>query len=116
MQAGKTGALFAWSAEAGARLARADPAPLSAYAAALGLAFQIADDILDATGDAGRAGKAIGKDAVRGKATFVGHLGVAGARTRAVALAEAACDALAPWGPRADLLREAARFAVSREA
>jgi farnesyl diphosphate synthase len=115
MQTGKTGALIRWSAEAGARLARADLRPLSAYADALGRAFQIADDLLDATGNPDRAGKAVGKDAGRGKATFVGLLGVEGARARAAALVEAANAALAPYGGRAETLREAARFAISRD-
>ncbi len=116
LQSRKTGALIRWSAEAGARLAGADTAPLSAFAAALGLAFQIADDLLDATGDAVRTGKAVGKDAGRGKATFVVHLGVAGARARAAALVEEACDALSQYGARADTLRDAARFVVTRDA
>jgi farnesyl diphosphate synthase len=116
LQARKTGALIRWSAEAGARLAGADIVPLSAYAAALGVAFQIADDLLDATGDADRAGKAVGKDAAAGKATFVSHLGVDGARARARDLVEAACAALAPYGRRADVLRAAARFVVDRDA
>ncbi len=115
LQARKTGALIGWSAEAGARLAGADIRPLSAYASALGLAFQIADDLLDATGDAARTGKAVGKDAGRGKATFVGHLGIDAARSRAEELVEEACDRLAPYGQRADILRQAARFVVSRE-
>ncbi|MGA1634788.1 MAG: polyprenyl synthetase family protein, partial [Gemmobacter sp.] len=75
LQAGKTGALIGWSATAGAILAGADPAPLAAYARALGLAFQIADDILDVVGDAGLAGKRLRKDAAAGKATFVSLLG-----------------------------------------
>jgi farnesyl diphosphate synthase len=116
LQAGKTGALICWSAEAGPRLAGADPAPLAAYARSLGLAFQIADDLLDATGDASAAGKAVGKDAARGKATFVSHLGIAGARARAAALVEEACEALAPYGPSAETLREAARFVITRNA
>ncbi len=115
LQAGKTGALIRWSAEAGARLGGADPAPLGAYAAALGLAFQIADDILDATGDEAKAGKRLGKDAAAGKATFVSVLGLDGARARAAALVEQAEAALAPYGVRADTLRAAARFVVSRE-
>ena len=114
LQAGKTGALIAWSAEAGARLAQADPAPLTAYAERLGLAFQIADDILDVEGDAETVGKAVGKDAGRGKATFVSLLGLEGAKTRATSLVTEACDALSPYGHRADALREAARFVISR--
>jgi farnesyl diphosphate synthase len=115
LQAGKTGALIRWSAEAGARLGGADPAPLGAYAAALGLAFQIADDILDATGDEAKAGKRVGKDAAAGKATFVSLLGLDGAHARAVELVHRAETALAPYGARADRLRAAARFVVSRD-
>lgn len=114
LQAGKTGALIVWSAEAGARLAQADATPLTAYAERLGLAFQIADDILDVEGDAATVGKAVGKDAGRGKATFVSLLGLDGARTRAASLVTEACDALSPYGHRADALREAARFVISR--
>lgn len=115
LQAGKTGALFAFACTAGPVMAGADPTPLRSYAEALGLAFQIADDLLDAEGDAARAGKAVGKDAAAGKATFVSHLGVAGARARAATLIDAACDALAPYGPRADTLRAAARFVIARD-
>ena len=115
LQANKTGALIGWSARAGAVLGRADPAPLGDYATALGLAFQIADDILDVTGDVAKTGKRLGKDAGAGKATFVSLLGLAGARARAAALTEAACDALQPYGPDADTLRAAARFVISRE-
>ena len=114
LQAGKTGALIRWAAEAGPRMARADLAPLSAYAASLGLAFQIADDILDIEGDAAVAGKAVGKDAAAGKATFVSHLGLEGARARADRLVEGAIDALVPYGSAADTLRDCARFVISR--
>ena len=116
LQAGKTGALIRWSAAAGARLARADPAPLEIYAEALGLAFQIADDLLDATGDPAVIGKRIGKDADAGKATFVSLLGVEGARTRAQSLVTEAEAALDPYGPAALNLRAAARFAIERHA
>lgn len=115
LQAGKTGALIMWSAEAGARLAQADPAPLTNYASALGLAFQIADDILDVEGDATTVGKAVGKDADRGKATFVSLLGLDGAKRRAKELVEAACDALSPFGARAQTLNDAAQFVISRD-
>jgi len=114
LQAGKTGALIGWSAEAGAVMAGADVAPLRHYAGALGLAFQIADDILDVTGDEGEAGKRLHKDAAAGKATFVSHLGLDGARRRAAALVEDACAALEPFGARAENLRQAARFAIAR--
>ncbi|MFD1913550.1 polyprenyl synthetase family protein [Halodurantibacterium flavum] len=114
LQSGKTGALIRWSAEAGPIIAGADPSSLGNYADALGLAFQIADDILDVEGDQETAGKRLRKDAAAGKATFVSHLGLEGARRRAaelVALAEAALD---PYGSRAETLREAARFVIAR--
>ncbi|PRX37552.1 farnesyl diphosphate synthase [Meinhardsimonia xiamenensis] len=115
LQANKTGALIVWSAEAGARLAGADPAPMAAYARALGLAFQIADDILDVAGDAAKAGKRVGKDAARGKATFVSLLGLEAARARAAELVDEAIAALDGYGAAADGLREAARFVIARE-
>jgi farnesyl diphosphate synthase len=115
LQAGKTGALIRWSAEAGAIIAGADPAPLRRYAAAFGLAFQIADDILDIEGDAGKAGKRLRKDAAAGKATFVTILGVAGAKARAQDLVVEAEVALAPYGDRAVNLIAAARFAIARD-
>lgn len=116
LQAGKTGALIEWSASAGARMAGADPAPLAAYAQALGLAFQIADDILDVEGDAALAGKRLHKDAEAGKATFVSLLGLEGAKARARDLVAQAQSALAPYGDKADLLREAAQFVIARKA
>ncbi|WP_323043120.1 farnesyl diphosphate synthase [Gemmobacter sp.] len=115
LQAGKTGALIGWSATAGAMLAGADPAPLAGYAAALGLAFQIADDVLDVEGDAAKAGKALRKDAAAGKATFVSLLGLAGAKARAAALVAEAEAALAPYGARGDVLRDLARYVIARD-
>ncbi|TNC72429.1 polyprenyl synthetase family protein [Rubellimicrobium roseum] len=114
LQARKTGALITWSAAAGARLAGADPAPLVRYGDALGLAFQIADDLLDVEGSAEEVGKAVAKDAARGKATFVSLLGLAGAKARAQALVENACAALDVYGAEASTLREAARFVTAR--
>ncbi|MEO1789914.1 MAG: farnesyl diphosphate synthase [Pseudomonadota bacterium] len=115
LQANKTGALITWSAEAGAILGQADPAPLRAYAQALGLAFQIADDVLDVEGDAATAGKRLQKDAEAGKATFVSLLGLDAAKSRAGELVDAACTALDPYGTNADNLRDAARFVISRD-
>jgi farnesyl diphosphate synthase len=115
LQAGKTGALIRWSAEAGAVIAGVDPAPLGRFAAALGLAFQIADDILDVEGDPEKAGKRLQKDADAGKATFVSILGLTEAKSRAAALVEEACAALAPYGDEAKNLKAAARFVISRE-
>lgn len=115
LQAGKTGALIRWSATAGAIIAGQDPAPLRAYATALGLAFQIADDILDVTGDAAKAGKRLQKDADAGKATFVSLLGLDGATFRATALVVEAESHLRPYGAAAEHLIAAARFAISRD-
>lgn len=115
LQAGKTGALICWSAQAGAIIAGQDPAPLRDYATALGLAFQIADDILDVTGDAEKAGKRLQKDVDAGKATFVSLLGLEGAKTRAADLVQDAETHLRPYGAAAQHLIAAARFAISRE-
>ena len=115
LQAGKTGALIRFSAEAGAILAGADPAPLRRYATALGLAFQIWDDVLDVTGDAALTGKAVGKDAAAGKATFVSLLGLEPAKARAKSLIDEAEAALSGYGPAAQNLIDCARFVIARE-
>ncbi len=115
LQAGKTGALIEWSACAGARLAQADPTPLRQYAQALGLAFQIADDILDIEGDAEKAGKRLQKDADAGKATFVSLLGLDAAKARAAELVGEACAALDGYGAKAETLKDAARFVIARD-
>lgn len=113
----KTGALIAFSCEAGAVLGRASPDALHAlhaYAHDLGLAYQIADDLLDAEGDAETMGKAVGKDAEAGKATFVSILGMERARSQARMLADQAIQHLDLFDERADLLREAPRFVITR--
>lgn len=115
LQAGKTGALITWSTTAGARMGSADIAPLRAYGDALGLAFQIADDILDIEGDPEQVGKALRKDSDAGKATFVSLLGLDVSKKRAQSLVERACDALSPYGAAAETLREAARFVIARQ-
>ena len=115
LQANKTGALLEWPVVAGAILGRADPSPLRRYARAVGLAFQIADDILDVEGDAEKAGKALRKDAEAGKATFVSLLGLDGAKARARALIDEAIDALDAFGPDAETLRDLARFVIARD-
>ena len=115
LQAGKTGALITWSAMAGARVAGADLTPLQTYGDKLGLAFQIADDVLDVTGDATAVGKATGKDAAAGKATFVSLLGLDEAKRRAATLIADACDALTVYASDADTLREAAHFVINRK-
>ena len=113
----KTGALIAFSAEAGAILGKA-PVParqaLRAYAHDLGLAFQIADDLLDAEGSTEEVGKRTGKDAARGKATFVSLLGAERARAQARMLAEQAAKHLDLFAEKADLLRDVARWVVDR--
>ncbi len=114
LQKAKTGALIRWSAMAGPRMAGADPGPLETYGDRLGLAFQIADDLLDVEGDAAQVGKAVGKDAGAGKATFVELLGLDGAKSRARDLVAEACDALSGYGDRAALLRAAAEFVIAR--
>src|SRR6056297_1307416 len=117
VQHGKTGALIRWSATAGAVLAQADPArrqALDRYGECLGLAFQIWDDVLDIEGDAQAMGKAVGKDADRGKATFVSNLGLSGAKDYATDLVTQACTALDIYEEQGDCLREAARFVISR--
>jgi farnesyl diphosphate synthase len=115
LQSRKTGCLIEWSATAGARLAGADPAPLQRYAAAIGLAFQIADDILDVEGDAAKVGKAVRKDEDAGKATFVSLLGLEAAKARAEELCKEACTSLAPYGKEAHTLMETAHFIIARD-
>jgi farnesyl diphosphate synthase len=113
----KTGALIAVSCEAGAILGRASEQhhlALHAYAHDLGLAFQIVDDILDAEGDADAMGKAVNKDADRGKATFVSVLGIERARTQARMLADQAAKHLEPFAKKADLLKDLADFVIER--
>ncbi len=117
LQSLKTGALIAFSCEGGAILGEAPAehrAGLAAYGRDLGLAFQIADDLLDIAGSAAERGKAVGKDADRGTATFVSLLGAAGARDYAVELIERAVGRLAPFDDRAGLLADVARFVIER--
>ena len=111
----KTGALFGFACEAGAILGGADPAPLRQYAENIGLAFQIADDVLDVESTPGVLGKATGKDWRKGKATFVDMLGLEGAKARAEELVRGAIAALEGYGARADALRSAAQFIVKRK-
>ena len=114
----KTGALFGWCMEAGAILGRVPPegrTALRGYARDIGLAFQIADDLIDAEGDAEAAGKAVGKDAAAGKATFVSLMGVDRARDQSRALVEQAINHLSGFGSEADLLRAIARYVVERD-
>ena len=115
IQSMKTGALFGFACEAGAILGGADPAPLRQYAENIGLAFQIADDVLDVESTPGVLGKATGKDRRKGKATFVDMLGLEGAKARAEELVRGAIAALDEYGARADALRSAAQFIVKRK-
>ena len=96
-------------------MAQSDRTALHQYAEHIGLAFQIADDILDVEADAATLGKATGKDKGRGKATFVDFLGLDGAKKEAARLTEAAIAVLSPYGAKADVLRNTARFIVARK-
>ena len=119
LQAMKTGALLSFGCRSGGILAEAAPpqrAALETYGSAVGRAFQIADDLLDVEGDPALIGKQTGKDADAGKATMVGILGIDGARKRLRALVAEAAAALAPFGERAAILVEAARFVAERDA
>ena len=113
----KTGALIHFACVAGGVLGKATPEQidaLSRYGAALGRAFQIADDLLDVEGDAAAVGKATGKDAAAGKATLVALLGITGARERLKDLVGEADRALAPFGADAAMLKATARFVAER--
>jgi farnesyl diphosphate synthase len=113
----KTGALISFACEAGAILGRAEDGEretLRAYARDLGLAFQIADDLLDAEASAEEVGKPTGQDEAAGKATFLGLMGRERARSRAGELVESAQAHLEDFGEKADLLRQTAAFVVER--
>ena len=119
LQAMKTGALIRFACTAGAVLGEAGAdrrAALEAYGATIGLAFQIADDLIDLEGDAASAGKATGKDAGRGKGTLVSLHGAAWARAELDRLVAEASRHLQPFGPAANLLVETARFIAFRTA
>jgi farnesyl diphosphate synthase len=117
LQRMKTGALIAFSCESGALLAKASHdqrTALRGYAHDLGLAFQIADDLLDVEGSEEETGKPVGADAAAGKATFVSILGVERARAQAQLLVDQAVAHLDLFEQRAELLRQVARFVVNR--
>ena len=114
----KTGALIGFCLEAAAIMAKVpsgERTSLRGYAHDLGLAFQIADDLLDVEGDEAVTGKKVGKDAAAGKETFVSLLGVDRARQQARMLVDQAVDHLKGFGPEADLLRAIARFVIERD-
>lgn len=113
----KTGALLSASVEMGAILGKVPPegrTHLRGYARDIGLAFQIADDLLDVEGDEAAAGKALRKDEAQGKETFLSLLGPERAREQARMLIDQAIELLSSYGPEAELLRELARFIVER--
>ncbi|KAB1088561.1 polyprenyl synthetase family protein [Neorhizobium galegae] len=118
LQAMKTGALLRFACEAGAIIAGSEPGHrqrLRLFGQKIGLAFQLADDLLDLTSDAATMGKATGKDAGRGKGTLVALHGITWAEGRLDALTKEAIELLAPYGEKASILQETARFIASRE-
>lgn len=115
LQGAKTGALIRFAATAGPLIAGDDPEHLDRYAAKLGLAFQIMDDILDVIGDENVTGKRVGKDDAAGKATFVSIMGLDGARGESRRLVQDAEAALESYGEAAGNLRELARFVIERD-
>ncbi|RIA55351.1 polyprenyl synthetase family protein [Dichotomicrobium thermohalophilum] len=117
LQAMKTGALLKFACEAGGIIGGAsadDMAALSRYGATIGQAFQLADDLLDAEGDAATLGKAAGKDEAAGKATLITLLGLDAAKARLRELEQKAVRALEPFGPRGEMLATTADFIIRR--
>lgn len=118
LQAMKTGALIRFACEAGAIIAgasREDRERMAEFGSAIGLAFQLADDLLDVTADAAIMGKATGKDAAAGKATLVSLHGIDWTRKQLTGLVEQAESLLEPFGEDATILKQAARFIAERE-
>ncbi|MDO9416638.1 polyprenyl synthetase family protein [Pararhizobium sp.] len=118
LQAMKTGALIRFACEAGAITTGADTQTrntLRRFGEKIGLAFQLADDLLDLSADAATMGKATGKDGARGKATLVSLHGVEWTQTTLKALVTDAADILAPYGEKAGILIEAAHFVANRK-
>lgn len=118
LQAMKTGALIRFACEAGPVLAGApadDVARLAEYGRKIGLAFQLADDLLDLTADSATLGKAAGKDAAKGKGTLPALYGIEWTRARLAQLVDEAEALLSPYGEKADVLKAAARFVADRK-
>jgi farnesyl diphosphate synthase len=118
LQKMKTGALIAFAVDAGAILGGASNEQrhaLAGYAHDVGLAFQIADDVLDVQGSQSKTGKTLGKDAAQEKVTFASLLGVTRAREQANLLVEQAVSHIDIFGPEADALRQAAEFVIGRD-
>ncbi len=114
MQNKKTGALFRFGCKAGPITANADLKPMQAYADCVGLAFQIADDVLDVESSTEMLGKATQKDKAKGKATFVDFLGLQEAKAEAKRMVGAAVEALRSYGENAGVLAQAAHFMIER--
>lgn len=115
MQSGKTGALFEFACMAGPLLAGQDISAMKTYAHNIGIAFQIADDILDVESTAANLGKATQKDSAKGKATFIDFYGLEAAKIQAANIIESAKLVLNPYGQKANILRQAADFIISRQ-
>ena len=114
----KTGRLIRSALTLGGRIAQADVATLGTldhYGTCIGLAFQIADDVLDVTGSQDKLGKGVGKDASLGKLTYPGLIGLDRSRQMAQQLIDEACQAIAPWGERGQRLQAMARFILERD-
>ena len=117
LQALKTGALIKFASTAGSIMSDAaanEHQALATFGERLGFAFQIADDLLDATGDEATVGKAVAKDATAGKATLVSLMGIDAARAKLTQVEAEAIAALDIFGAKADLLRQAAAFVSNR--
>jgi farnesyl diphosphate synthase len=110
----KTGALFRWSLRSASILAEESNDYLKKYAEAIGLAFQIKDDLLDHEGTTEKIGKKVGKDNQAGKATLVSILGEENAKKRCLELCEEACESLNLFGKKSEMLKIAARFTIER--
>ncbi|MDC3092423.1 polyprenyl synthetase family protein [Paracoccaceae bacterium] len=111
----KTGKLISWSCEVGPIIAEENTEPFSLYAAKIGLAFQIIDDILDVTSSSKKLGKNVGKDMDKNKATFVSKLGLDDSKKKALQLVSEACEAISGFKDRSRNLCQIANFIVSRQ-
>ena len=111
----KTGKLISWSCEVGPIIAGENTEPFSLYAAKIGLAFQIIDDILDVTSSPKTLGKNVGKDKDKNKATFVSKLGLDNSKKKASELVSEACEAISGFKDRSRNLCQIANFIVSRQ-
>ena len=111
----KTGKLISWSCEVGPIIAEENTEPFTLYAAKIGLAFQIIDDILDVTSSSKTLGKKAGKDKEKNKATFVSKLGLDNSKKKAFELVAEACEAISGFKERSRNLCQIANFIVSRQ-